>query len=444
MDDKETRTCKNLRFSRFAHAFEHPTHPFLYHSIFQTKVFLDRTEWESLRRFYRTKRYIQLDELTQRLYKLGFIVGKNEDERTKDLLKRELEKPIELRSLFLILTERCNYSCSYCYQYPKRDLDMSPAILEKSIRTFIKTTRSFKGLKNIFFHGGEPLLRHDLMRAACRQVDYLIESGETSNVGLAVSTNGSLINNEIAREAHAHKVFFAVSLDGFLKKHNCHRSKGHNIYKEVTNGIKVLQRNNVDFSIMTTVHNQNVRDLAKIAEHFITKLGANSLGFTILLGNDKIAPDLDLFADSLLNAFEVIRRYGVREARLSVQLQAFLEERLNLYDCKEYRGEIVVSPDGQVGPYLYFIGSRLFFEKSNLKNMDVNKMERFVNFATNTPLNEDNCLDCQCVGICGGGNHYNRYYKMGVLNKHDPDFCVYSKKALRWMVTDLRKKVFGE
>ena len=102
-------------------------------------------------------------------------------------------------------TRQCNLSCIHCYasagkRMSRQEMDYAAG------RAFIRDLADFN-IPVILFSGGEPLLRKDLFPLASLAREL--------GIRIALSTNGTLITDEIAREIK--KIGFAevgISLDG--------------------------------------------------------------------------------------------------------------------------------------------------------------------------------------------------------------------------------------
>lgn len=113
-------------------------------------------------------------------------------------------------ALYLI-TKRCNFRCAYCYaESNERISAVSPHELdfEHTVK-LLKIMR--KDVENIYFSGGEPLLRSDMLDVlkACRQLDYHI---------LSLTTNGILLPKKA--QVVDYLDYLAISLDTLDQKKN--------------------------------------------------------------------------------------------------------------------------------------------------------------------------------------------------------------------------------
>ena len=117
------------------------------------------------------------------------------------------------------LTSACNYNCAYCRQKKeKNSLDIS--VIDKTI-AFVINHLSNKFTIN--FYGGEPLLEFGLIKHAVEGMQ--VKSRELNKeCRYAISTNGSLINDDVADFLKKYNFDVLLSFDGLAQ--NISRKKG--------------------------------------------------------------------------------------------------------------------------------------------------------------------------------------------------------------------------
>ena len=102
-------------------------------------------------------------------------------------------------------TRQCNLRCIHCYASANSET-ASPGMNTLAGEKLIKDLADF-GVPVILFSGGEPLLRKDLF--------HLAEFARNSGVRIAISTNGTLIDEEAARNLQNNNFAeVGISLDG--------------------------------------------------------------------------------------------------------------------------------------------------------------------------------------------------------------------------------------
>lgn len=125
-------------------------------------------------------------------------------------------------------TRRCNLRCVHCYSNAGNQ-DSPEALTTREAKSLVRDLADF-GVPALLFSGGEPLLREDIFELA----DFAVEQG----IRAALSTNGTLITNEIAEKIR--DVGFAevgISLDGVGKQNDRFRGK-KGAYEAALQGIR--------------------------------------------------------------------------------------------------------------------------------------------------------------------------------------------------------------
>jgi len=160
------------------------------------------------------------------------------------------------RRVVLILTERCNLACSYCYAgqgaYGKGS---SNRIQDRQINSILSyLERVFPlGIENLQFFGGEPLLEPRAIRSICERSSHYASIKGSS---LSVVTNGTVLSESILQVLTTYHVAVTISLDGPAKFHDLYRvfkRGGHGSFKIVTRNIERMASAGVPVAIQLTV-----------------------------------------------------------------------------------------------------------------------------------------------------------------------------------------------
>lgn len=131
--------------------------------------------------------------------------------------------------LILGVTERCNLNCSYCCysghfigQRTHSQRSMSWEVARQAIQYYLDNDQAGDGSCPISFYGGEPLLEFSLIKKC---VDFASEkAGELGKtLRFAISTNGTLLDDEICDYLVEHEFLVMVSLDGPKVSHDRYR-----------------------------------------------------------------------------------------------------------------------------------------------------------------------------------------------------------------------------
>ncbi|PWB68842.1 MAG: hypothetical protein C3F15_15840, partial [Holophagae bacterium] len=117
-----------------------------------------------------------------------------------------------LHALALLLTHRCNLSCSYCYQRDRSFPARMPWSTAQAAIDLLQTGVSAKAAVEL--SGGEPTLEPALLR---RCVEYLRSAAPPDVVvDCSLTTNGTLVDDELLAFLADHDVRLDLSFDGVL------------------------------------------------------------------------------------------------------------------------------------------------------------------------------------------------------------------------------------
>lgn len=144
---------------------------------------------------------------------LGIIIDHCSDEVCKDPTSDTL-------TVTLIVTQQCNFRCSYCYEKFK-NLKLSDNSY-RSIFTFIKKQMESNEFKNVRINlfGGEPLLVYNDIISFLESLNAYLKTKKI-NFSIGITTNGYLLDIEKYKTlVDLGLTDVQVTLDGFSKTHN--------------------------------------------------------------------------------------------------------------------------------------------------------------------------------------------------------------------------------
>lgn len=250
--------------------------------------------FKTLKNYYIFDRHTNtIFPVTESEYKVfeDYLHGKNSD-KTQEVLKKyqqlgllrenqvtKIEHPSykwvghyaehRLEGLTLQVTQQCNLRCSYCaysglyYNREHSSERMSVETAMSAIDFLLEHSDEMKEL-HISFYGGEPLLEFDLIKKC---VSYVKEKVEGKRVTFGMTTNGTLLTEEVVSYLVAHDFSLAVSLDGSKKEHDSNRKfrSGKGSFDLIMKNLQYMKEHYPDFmartSIMTVVSpNGNIAD----------------------------------------------------------------------------------------------------------------------------------------------------------------------------------------
>lgn len=371
---------------------------------------------------------------------------------------RNLTGKPQTRIAYFIMTDQCNFNCSYCFirkEQRKGKLailgNMTSEIGRKALETFARLSYSKEKDPDrmIIFYGGEPLLNFHVIKEIVLYSNELKKQGRLApDTKLAIVTNGSLLTDEIASFFHEHGVGIGISVDGDSFVTNSSRlfTNGEPTFDSIMRGIETCRRNHCDdFSLSVTISEKCLDNFDSTIDFIVNKVGCKNLGYNILMNTDQ-----DLENDSysekasefLLKSFEIFRKKGIYEDRMMRKTNAFVEGKVHLFDCAACgANQVVFAPDGSIGVCHGFLGTKTFFSGTVFdSSFDPQNNKDFLEWSKRAPVNMDECLSCPAIGLCGGGCPFNAYQKEKTIWGIDRRFCVHSKMSLEWLIWDLYNK----
>jgi uncharacterized protein len=186
-----------------------------------------------------------------------------------DVVKQNIAQLIgQFTKMTLEVTERCNLRCRYCpftvggEMRPHANSDMGWEVARRAIDYFLEHLRpvsSDGGARpTLGFYGGEPFLAFPLVRQSIKYI-----SSRTPQVEFACTTNGTLLNGEIADCCAEHGIALLISLDGPREIHDRNRcsADGHGSFELVWSNVRRLKERYNDY------YRKSVRFEATISAH---------------------------------------------------------------------------------------------------------------------------------------------------------------------------------
>lgn len=187
-----------------------------------------------------------------------------------------------LRMLHLVVTSACNLGCSYCYQRRGDGRAMSREVLDAALDRLVKLAdRS----PTISFHGGEPLLEQALIRTAVDRLEERRSLGFSPRYCL--TTNGTLLDREVAAFLDHHRVRTVISLDGIFEAQEL-RAPG--TFPVVLRALRQLAERHPrffrdDLAVAVTVTSANLGHLSRSVD-LLLGLGVCAIEINPLLTDD--------------------------------------------------------------------------------------------------------------------------------------------------------------
>lgn len=400
-------------------------------------------------------------ELVEELKKQRIIVPRSVSELDDLKIAREHLTHSSIGILYLILTDVCNISCRYCYfegAIPKKHKFsmMSKEIARRGVDLFARILphSMSHGLEEpqIILYGGEPFLNWPVMQYILGYIDELRKVGGLPlNTSVTINTNGILVTDEMAEVlGNFPFVTIAISVDGPKEINDLQRvdHTGHGTFDRVHRSILLLRQRGLNVGLCCTLASHNIDQAEEILKWLHDTYGISSLGFNILIEAPYLAElnrkeYAERVADKLVSCFLIARERGIYEDRIMRKVNSFVNGQIYFYDCGGCGGQIVISPDGQVGVCQAYCGTKKYFTLLT-DDFDPETHPYWQEWRMRSPINMPQCIDCIALGNCGGGCPYSADVRYGSIWNLDDIFCVFSRKVITFLVKDLIKQMLSQ
>lgn len=344
------------------------------------------------------------DEQINACVNAGIFVESEFDEVGKvHSLIQQADADRSVLSLHLNPTLDCNLRCWYCYESHVRDSIMSPAVL-RSVKLWMKreieANKELRELR-IGFFGGEPLIGFNEVIKPL--VKYASEICTQHNVSFSsgITTNGTLIEPQMADFFSTYGVGFQITIDG---NEDCHdrirfEKGGRGTFSKIMGNVEMLANRGLPTVLRVNYTNDNADSLSNLISVFAN--ASESFKKTVRIDlqrvwqertNDKDVADLAvgrIRTDLIDRGYTVLRN----DLRKSVRTPCYgdlLHHVLvnydgNVFGCtaRDFKGEDRLGYLTEGGEIMWEPGRR-----------EIRESARFAKKV---------CHTCKIAPLCGGG-----------------------------------------
>jgi mycofactocin biosynthetic radical S-adenosylmethionine protein MftC len=308
------------------------------------------------------------------------------------------------------VTYACNLSCVHCLSDAgqKRSGELTTDECRKVID-------ALSALKVFQFNigGGEPFMRPDFLDL----MDYAHSKGMVT----CISTNGTLIDDDVSRRLDNKLVYIQVSLDGASPESN-DAIRGKGSYKKVIKALESLRKRDIEVSINCVLTKRSFPELdslVTLAADYGAKLRVSRFRPS---GRGKDSwSELNIDKECMLAFSDWLSRH-LRVSTGDSFFSISSEERrsLGLNMCGACKLTCCISPEGNVYPCAFlqdreFLAGRL-------------PQDDFVDIWNNSPvfhsfraLEIKSCESCHRFDLCHGGCPAIAYHTQRKLGIPDPE-----------------------
>jgi uncharacterized protein len=355
--------------------------------------------------------------------------------------------PFPLATLVLNVTNKCNLSCTYCYEYgedrltagdgskgtgkPKMDDDTARQSID-----FLLRSCGDRPQVSITFFGGETLLNFPAIRTATEYAEAEAQK-KRKRVHYSLTTNATLLTDEVVDFLTKHRFGITISIDGAQQDQDRHRTfqKGVGSFDVIAPRIRHLLATNkarMGRSIGARVTLTAGASPAPATYRFLTQeLGFDEVGFAPVTaglgreyalgekGYEKLLREFGELAEDYVAAALRNETHGF--ANLGDLLRELHQGVNKAHPCGAGLGLLGVSTEGELGLCHRFVES-----KSHAVGTVTTGIDESVRTAFLTQAHIDQKTDCtQCFArpLCAGGCYHEAHVRYGDATVANLHYC---------------------
>jgi len=360
-----------------------------------------------------------------------------------------------IQTLVMNLTNQCNLSCQYCYEFGADKLatpEGKPKFMDvetaKSSVDFLLAQSEGRRSIHITFFGGETLMNFPLLKQVVAYATRrAAEQGR--RIDFSLTTNATLLTPAIIEFLSQNHIGVTVSMDGPKEMHDHLRvfSNGRGSYDIIEPRVRALIQNHRTRPITARVTlTAGVSEVIKIFRHLKQDLGFHEVGFAPVtssanqlytIGNQGMDQVLDQFhtlADEYLEY--ALRGEAHGFSNVSDTLAELCQGVNKSHPCGAGLGLLGVGPSGDIAPCHRFVDSDVHALGHISTGIDKDKQTDFLRRGHID--SKYDCHTCWARPLCAGGCHHEAFVRYGDTGHPNLHYCDWIRD---W--TDTCLKIYG-
>ena len=360
------------------------------------------------------------------------------------------ERPTEdasqliLKSLCLNVAHECNFACTYCFanggDYHGQVTLMSRDVARAGIDFLVRESASHRNVEVDFF-GGEPLMDWDVV---VDTMEYARSTYPQKEWRFTLTTNGSLLRDDMFPVLEAYDVSIVLSLDGGRTTHDANRvfRDGRGTFDTIIERIRHFTRTRDEeggyfvrgtYARNTLGFAHSVRELHELGFKYISMEPVVLSADSALALQTSDLPAIRAQYEELISYFlgELKSGSGFDFFHFKLDLEAGPCLSKRIYGCGAGVEYMAVAPNGDVFPCHQFDGIEKFKMGNVLGNPVIDRPDLVEEFAhANFLFAKDACSTCWARFYCSGGCLANNYLINGDILKPYELGCAIQKERI--------------
>jgi uncharacterized protein len=345
-----------------------------------------------------------------------------------------------LQTLVMNVTNQCNLSCQYCYEFgadkvatpegkPKfMDWDTAQQSVD-----FLLAQCGSRQNAHITFFGGETLMNFPLLK---RVVEYAREAfaARGKTIDFSLTTNATLLTPRIIEFLAENAIGVTVSIDGPKAVNDKFRvfSNGKGSYEIIVPKIRELlaRHKSRPISARVTLTTTDT-DVLGVYRHLKHELGFYEVGFApVTTSPDRLYSIGERGMDRVLEQFNALSQeylaFALRNqhhgfSNVSDTLSELHQGISKSHPCGAGLGLLGVGPSGDLAPCHRFVDSDDHKLGHISTGIDAGRKTEFLD--RGNVKNKYDCQTCWARPLCAGGCHHEAFVRYGDTGHANLHYC---------------------
>ena len=394
------------------------------------------------------------EDANELIHELLYVQGIVSDAVRPAVLPGPTTPPADfpLQALVLNITNQCNLACTYCYEFgadkiatPQGKPKYMTLETAKASVDFLLDKSPGRQAVHITFFGGETLMNFALLREVVGYARGKAQ-GQGRTIGFSLTTNATLLTDEIIAFLSENEIGVTVSMDGppdLQDKRRVYKS-GKGSYAVIEPRLRKLIAGHKTRAITARVTlTDGVTDVIRIYRHLKDDLGFHEVGFAPVTnsGSQEYAI-ADTGMDDVLAQFHELADEWLEHAlrgemhgfsNVSETIGELIQGVNKSHPCGAGLGLLGVSPAGDLSPCHRFTDADTHTLGHISSGIDAEKRSDFLDRGHVSAKYE--CQSCWARPLCAGGCHHEAFVRYGDTGHANLHYCDWIRE---WTDTCLR------